>query len=1364
MLVGLFVLLLILVVLIIVPGLNQIGYGSNKGTTAQLQKEDKTKVTGAPLSLPDYLWDAEIPDGETIDLRPFISSTAILVPGILDESGIRIHFGQNGSARSFQLQWDAGSGGAPLELTLFDALERPLGYWKNTSGVANTVLPGGLYKLVLSSQGLLGEDFSLTAAAVKTGEPANLTSLHEIGIPTIDIKMSEASFQSWDVQRASFAAQIKSPTDIVDTSGCKKVLADILTDGGQRTAQLWAAGLGDPVHFSATSPSLTGKVVSGQLLFGMSRFKLYSIRVTCGLLDYVASSIMLDEGIVTPRQFMVSVTLNGNNLGLYLLEEMIESQGFFASIPLYDGQIFSDGELLADPAPADGMAALKSISIEEERSRDFVEKVNQTKFAKCLALLSCLQATHATQGGDFRLYRDPYLDLPEPVIRDLNVNTKNDIQSGLFMHTGWWLGWHPIGRGNSFTPKVFPPDESLSNQYSFFFGAVHPSVNLFVSLPEKREIFDRYLMYALDGAFQQRFSRRMQSVFLEVYPYLSTQKIPVLPGGGQPYRNFDSELDWIQDQINAVVSGQLITPRTVTAMLEKSSLLIDTTPPVPSDEEGFHAVTLYNLSPFSARLKLPDYAHIADNSPVIIAGKGDEGWYLAPSLLFPEVVSVDPDAPQELNPYPLTQRAARRFLSLERLRFSQSDCTKILVPLVDVLIPDEKYSEFMSWFESNSIATVGSTYELPAERNILIGNLLVTGTEAPATGLSQQDEPSPDIVVILPLSLEQIGTKNRYTLLISNFSREEVTLDLARMRWIDSGTNGYVTYSINTVWRPGDNPERSGSSIITLGAANMNTTVNQSLLDSPVVWTGALKGLLAGSVDDTMSNCALVEFDFEHYGDFFFLTDAGAMAESAYGNSSPIRIIVQEPNLIYLPVNETLSVSPGKDYQSAPGSVIVSVSDYATPHKGTYLIDLSEETYWHIKNPPETTRHWVKIDFGEPVTMTGLDILPRIDFSGQLWDGDNAVVQGSNKPDNETGWVSLAALHVNKTELEKEDRHWIPFTFLNTNAYRYYRLLINDPSFYSIAEMEFQVSEWSKSIVELPELLNQGLFELTSGVGGSPPVIRFKDKNAVISEIIKIPAGYVLQIEPGSNLTFTRNAGILSYSPIRAIGTIQEPIVFAPAEGSTSWMGVDVVKAIGTSEFRHVQMSRANNGVFGEVQSTGGLEFMKTAVIITDTELLDFQSQDGLHLTNTSFEINGLTMKDSYDDSIDCDWGRGTITNATIIGSGGDGIDFCGVYATITNTTSQGSANKGISIGEGSVVTVKGCRLIGNLYGIAAKDQSIVRLVDSEITGNEFGVLRYIKKAYYVYPDLFLENNQTRENKTDIYEEDPSTWTRQFDQ
>ena len=475
---------------------------------------------------------------------------------------------------------------------------------------------------------------------------------------------------------------------------------------------------------------------------------------------------------------------------------------------------------------------------------------------------------------------------------------------------------------------------------------------------------------------------------------------------------------------------------------------------------------------------------------------------------------------------------------------------------------------------------------------------------------------------------------------------------------------------------------------------------------------------------------------------------------------------MNEPYDVYLPI-EVPKIANNLGYQSPPASVTVSVSSaHLKSHDKESLIDGEVNTFWHVKHPPESSVHWASFDFGEPVTVEGLAILPRRGFIGQFWNQDHAIFQGSNDPDSE-GWNSVGKLFADKESLSSMDWDWLRYNFTDTATYQYYRILIDDPTFLSIAEVKFQVKEWGGKLFTPAELIEQGVIELGSTSDGSPKTIRFKNKNMVITSMITIPPGYVLELEPGSNLRFTRNTGILSYSPIHAIGTAEEPIILSPAEGSTGWAGIGVINAPGVSEFRHVVMDKATSYVGGETQFTGGLAFIgspriKPKVIISDMELLNFSSVNVVHLIDASFEVTRLTMRNCFDDGFDANWSTGTLADSTFLQSGNDAIDLSRALITITNCFIDGAGDKGISVGEGSVADITGVYMTDCVSGLVVKDESVVSMSDSELVDNQYGIVVFIATPIYTYPQLTLENNRFEGNKTKIHEESPSSWRKVF--
>ncbi len=153
------------------------------------------------------------------------------------------------------------------------------------------------------------------------------------------------------------------------------------------------------------------------------------------------------------------------------------------------------------------------------------------------------------------------------------------------------------------------------------------------------------------------------------------------------------------------------------------------------------------------------------------------------------------------------------------------------------------------------------------------------------------------------------------------------------------------------------------------------------------------------------------------------------------------------------------TTSPNPYILGLSSQLVVDASSYYKPQEtATSLVDDKDYTFWHVKYPPESSVHWVTFDFGEPVIIKELAILPR-DGNIQTWDEDHAIFQGSYNPNNETGWVSIARLFVDKATLEAKGWDWLRYSLPDTTPYRYYRILINDPLFLSMAEVKFKVKK-----------------------------------------------------------------------------------------------------------------------------------------------------------------------------------------------------------------------------------------------------------------------------------------------------------------
>ena len=113
------------------------------------------------------------------------------------------------------------------------------------------------------------------------------------------------------------------------------------------------------------------------------------------------------------------------------------------------------------------------------------------------------------------------------------------------------------------------------------------------------------------------------------------------------------------------------------------------------------------------------------------------------------------------------------------------------------------------------------------------------------------------------------------------------------------------------------------------------------------------------------------------------------------------------------------------------------------------LIDNDPDTYWHISIDKIGKPAWVAADFGEgnEKVITSLAALPRKGSPWQFF--ESATLLGSN---DKKEWYPLTRIN---TETLSEDNKWQRWDFSNAAAYRYYKLLIPEKYFCSIALLAF---------------------------------------------------------------------------------------------------------------------------------------------------------------------------------------------------------------------------------------------------------------------------------------------------------------------
>jgi hypothetical protein len=236
-----------------------------------------------------------------------------------------------------------------------------------------------------------------------------------------------------------------------------------------------------------------------------------------------------------------------------------------------------------------------------------------------------------------------------------------------------------------------------------------------------------------------------------------------------------------------------------------------------------------------------------------------------------------------------------------------------------------------------------------------------------------------------------------------------------------------------------------------------------------------------------------------------------------------------------------------------------------------------------------------------------------------------------------------------------------------------------------------------------------------------------------IEEDLIFPAGSVVAVRPGTQLSFGPGTRMVVRGPLQVGGTSQRPVVFTAAEKEDGWSGVAVLQQTGSrSMFRHLHIDGVTVDPKDRWGLTGALTVHRGFSTIEDTVFHDIAVEDSLNLVNSRFQIARCRFENTLSDAIDSDFSKGTIVASSFLGIGGDALDFSGSIIQASDIKVDTAGDKAISVGEGSDFSGRSFTIANVGTAIASKDRSVAHLSASTIRGVKGTAFEaYMKKAEY---------------------------------
>lgn len=246
-----------------------------------------------------------------------------------------------------------------------------------------------------------------------------------------------------------------------------------------------------------------------------------------------------------------------------------------------------------------------------------------------------------------------------------------------------------------------------------------------------------------------------------------------------------------------------------------------------------------------------------------------------------------------------------------------------------------------------------------------------------------------------------------------------------------------------------------------------------------------------------------------------------------------------------------------------------------------------------------------------------------------------------------------------------------------------------------------------------------------------------------VDEHLVVPAGHTLVLQAGSELLFATDAALVSHGPVLMLGTAASPIRLRPR--AESWLGLVVMNAGKRSELEFVEVERTSSVRIPGWTLTGGVNFYRSPVRLSNCLLSDSLGEDALNIINSEFELIDTDIRGTASDAFDSDFSNGDVRGGLYsdIGraGGGDAIDISGSDITVSDVRFEGVSDKALSVGENSRMTASNLSIDNAATGAAAKDGSMLELSNVRVNGASFtGITAYIKKSEYGPAEVVADN------------------------
>ncbi len=272
---------------------------------------------------------------------------------------------------------------------------------------------------------------------------------------------------------------------------------------------------------------------------------------------------------------------------------------------------------------------------------------------------------------------------------------------------------------------------------------------------------------------------------------------------------------------------------------------------------------------------------------------------------------------------------------------------------------------------------------------------------------------------------------------------------------------------------------------------------------------------------------------------------------------------------------------------------------------------------------------------------------------------------------------------------------------------------------------------------EAPPLLQMdSLNSVPDWIQFSGHVARAKAGNYILDEPLVLPEGVSLKLEAGTTIRMQKQGSMVVQGPIYFHGESDSPIAIVNENADHG--GLLVIHAQALSSLNHVEFHGLEEPVYEGRSFTGGVSFSRSPFYMQKTTFTGMRSQYALQVIRSSFDGNGVQIRNGQYNGLDVDYSSGVLRQSYISNNTQTGIDVSGSRLRLEFVNLSGlSGASCLKAFDNSELFILDSDFYGCKVALSSHDSTRVQLERVAFREHEIGIAAYVSKDGFGVSEVF---------------------------